>query len=81
MYGSKRYIGGKLGIYKPQVQVSPLGLGLDNVVSKRVEEVQQPLANNNNEKIVINNSLETRRTEPIKKTRNEKIMKFINFQI
>lgn len=77
MYGSKRFIGaGKLGI-KSQVQ----GLGLDNVVNKKVEEVHQPLANNNNEKVVINNSLETRRTEPIKKTRNEKIMKFINFQI
>lgn len=78
MYGSKRFIGaGKLGIIKSQVQ----GSGLDNVVNKKVEEVHQPLANNNNEKIVINNSLETKRMEPIKKTRNEKIMKFINFQI
>jgi hypothetical protein len=77
MYG-RRIVGGKISILKPQLQVNPLN---ENVVNKKVEEVvsQQHLGNNGKE--IINNSLETKKTEPLKKTRNEKILKFINFQI
>jgi hypothetical protein len=82
MYGAKRFIGGKLSVLKPQLQVvNPLGD--NNIIHKKVEEVttQQPTNNLGKEKVIINNNLETKQMEPIKKTRNEKIMKFINFQI
>ncbi len=77
---SRKIVGGKLSFLKSK-PVQPLS---DNVVNKKVEEVitpQQSLGSLEKEKVVVNNSLETKRLEPIRKTRNEKIMKFINFQI
>jgi hypothetical protein len=77
MYG-RRIVGGKISILKPP-QANPLYL--DNVVKKTVEEVVTKPLEKSNEKVVMNNNLETKKTEPLRKIRNEKILKFINFQI